>query len=114
MLSRQNTDELSDITSHWRRKQFQRESSTTSMISDGGRSSISSCESSTCELPQRNTYKRVTFSLTADLTIHENINENETDDVFDNCTVIAHSEVVQEETDLKKDNLVSENDETNA
>ena len=115
VLSRQNTDELSDITSRWRRNRSQRKSSSTSMISDGGRSSASSCESSTCELPQRNTYRKVTFSLTSDLTIHEHVNESENDNVFDNCIVIAHQEVVAEietemDTDLKNDNLVSEND----
>ena len=105
VLSRQNTNELS---SH---RRFQRESSATSMISDGGRSSTSSCESSTHEPPQRNTYRKVTFSLTADLTIHEHTNESEADDVFDNCIVISRPEVIKEmEIDLKKDNLVSEND----
>ena len=90
-LARQNTDDLLGTTSHWRRNRVQRDSSIASTISDGCKSSISS---STCGLPQKSAHKRVTFSLTADLTIHERHDGN--DDNFDDCIVIAHSGVVQE------------------
>ena len=67
------------------------------MISDSGRSSTSSYESSTCELPQRNTHRKVTFSLSTDLTIQEHTDENENDDnVFVDCTVITHLAAVEE------------------
>ena len=86
-LARQNTDDSLGTTSHWKRNRVQKESTTTSMISDGCNSSDSS---SVCELPQQSTHKRVTFCLTADVTIHEYLDGN------DDCFVITHSEVVKE------------------
>lgn len=96
-VMRQDTYELSGvITSRWKRNRLQRESSTTSVISDDTRgSSISSYESSTSELSQRNTQKKVTFCLNKDLTIHEYTDENES--VFEEgCTMIANPESVDE------------------
>ena len=108
-LTRQNTDESSSATPRWKRNRVQRESSIASIISDGFKSSVSSCDSSACELPQRNTHRRVTFSLTTDLTINEDANETD-DNVFDDSIVITHPVVVEEmEMELKKDNLTSDN-----
>lgn len=109
--SGENVHELSSITSHWRRNRLQRESSTTSVISDCGRTSISSCESSTSELSQRTTHRRVTFSLEPKLTIHEQTDEQENDAIED-CTIITNQELVKEmETDLNE-NDSSSNKET--
>ena len=94
--SKQNSA-LSDIT---KRDRLHREPSTASMISERS-SSVVTCESSTCELPQRNAHRRVTFSLNPDLTIKEHTNENESDNVFDSCFVVTSPGSVNEaETNL--------------
>ena len=108
VLTRQNTDESLSETPHWKRNRIQRESCNASIISDGYKNSSSSCDSNAYELPQRNTHRRVTFSLTTDLTIHEDANEND-DNVFEDCIVITHPAIVEEmEADLKK-SLASDN-----
>ena len=105
--SEESNYKLSSITSRWRRNRLQRQSSTASVISDYCTSSFSSCESNTSRLPQQN--RRVAFSLDPELTIHEHTREGiENDDIFEDCTVITNTELVNEmETDLSKDDPVS-------
>ena len=104
--SKENNYKLSSDTSHWRRNRLQRQSSTTSVISDYCTSSISSCESNTAALPQQN--RRVAFSINSELTIHEHAREeSESDNIFEDCTVITNTELVNEmETDFNKDDPV--------
>ena len=90
----ENISEQSSNTLHWRR------SSTTSVISSKA-TSISSYESSTSELPQQITHRRVTFSLEPELTIYEQTDYEEQDhDVFEDC-IISRS-VNEMETALNK------------
>ena len=99
-FSKQNSSDLSNITSHWKKYRLRRESSTASMISEQS-SGVSSCGSSTCDLPQRSAHRRVTFSLNPALTIQEHTNESESDDVFKDCFVMTNAESVNEmETDI--------------
>lgn len=68
------------------------------MMSDcqGSSINISSSDSSTPDLQQRNTNRKVTFSLNPDLTIQELSNECEEVDVFEDCVVITNKESVNE------------------